>query len=158
MSEINPQIARRLKGLDAIELHSRGCICRGTGWLSAPGIGRKASECPAYGREVILLPASDYVRLGRPKNIEEYEMAHEMAVEHHRDLETEESRRAALATGKPDKEKRHPMAMEMMVAAVSTGHEGTIRLAAQLAGLSPCPECGFVKEHCRCAAEKPEGT
>ena len=45
----------------------------------------------------------------------------------------------------------HPLAKQMLVAAASTGHEGTIRLAAQLAGVSPCPVCGFAKQHCRCA-------
>jgi len=50
------------------------------------------------------------------------------------------------------------MAREMLTAAAFAGHEGTLRLAAQLAGASPCPKCGFVKQHCRCEAEKPAET
>lgn len=72
MSEGGPRI---LADLLAVELHSRECICRGTGWLSAPGIGQKAFECSAHGRVTVQLPVRDWVRLGRPKNIEEYEIA-----------------------------------------------------------------------------------
>jgi hypothetical protein len=53
----------------------------------------------------------------------------------------------------PRADSPHPRAAEMLNAAMSTGNEGTIRLAAQLANVPPCPNCGFVEQHCRC--EKP---
>ena len=47
--------------------------------------------------------------------------------------------RAALG----ETEKTHPMAQEMLATAA--------RPVEELAGSTPCPECGFVKSHCRCA-------
>lgn len=55
--------------------------------------------------------------------------------------------RAVLSDGA----KPHSMAREMLMAAASTSDEGTVRLAAQLAGVPPCPKCGFIKSRCRCA-------
>lgn len=42
------------------------------------------------------------------------------------------------------------LAVVFLSAAAKSGHEGTIRLAAQLAGVQPCKKCGFVWNHCRC--------
>lgn len=69
MSDVGPRV---LPGIAGIELHSRDCQCGGSGWLSAPNIGPHASGCPARGRTIILLPTREWVRLGRPKTIEEY--------------------------------------------------------------------------------------
>lgn len=44
---------------------------------------------------------------------------------------------------------------KMLAAAASTGDEGTIKLAAQLAGCLPCPDCDFVKSACRCTQADP---
>ncbi|CAE6900830.1 hypothetical protein [Paraburkholderia domus] len=38
----------------------------------------------------------------------------------------------------------------LMDAAAKSGDEGTIKLAAQLGGVAPCGQCGFVNYHCRC--------
>lgn len=40
---------------------------------------------------------------------------------------------------------------QMLKAAAHSGDEGTIRLAAQLAGCLPCPTCDFIQSACRCA-------
>jgi hypothetical protein len=40
----------------------------------------------------------------------------------------------------------------MLAAAAKSGDAGTIRLAAQLAGCLPCPDCDFIKSACRCGA------
>lgn len=42
-------------------------------------------------------------------------------------------------------------AVMLMGAAAKSGHAGTIRLAAQLAGAEPCDKCGYVWNHCKCA-------
>ena len=31
-----------------------------------------------------------------------------------------------------------------------------LRLAAQLFGVEPCEECGYIKSHCRCAVTTPK--
>lgn len=40
----------------------------------------------------------------------------------------------------------------ILAAGLASGDEGTARLAAQLAGVPPCPVCNFRKEYCRCDA------
>lgn len=41
-------------------------------------------------------------------------------------------------------------ASQLLAAASKSAAPGAIELAAQLAGVPPCPDCGFVKQHCRC--------
>lgn len=38
----------------------------------------------------------------------------------------------------------------ILEAGVRSGDEGTVRLAAQLAGVAPCPQCDYITTHCRC--------
>jgi hypothetical protein len=45
---------------------------------------------------------------------------------------------------------------EIALAGLKSGHEGTIRLAFQLAGIKACPECDFIAQHCKCES-KPSG-
>lgn len=63
----------------AVVLHSRDCACRGTGWISYPGIGRRAAACASPDTRT--LDYHDWLRLGRPKTIEELDgrIAREMS-------------------------------------------------------------------------------
>lgn len=47
-------------------------------------------------------------------------------------------------------------AITLLSEACKSGHAGTIELAAQLAGVPACSVCGFVCNHCRCAAPVPK--
>lgn len=38
----------------------------------------------------------------------------------------------------------------LLNAAFNSGDEGAIRLAAQLIGEAPCPDCDYRKEYCKC--------
>jgi len=38
----------------------------------------------------------------------------------------------------------------LVLARVAAENPAALRLAAQLLGVAPCPNCDFVKEHCRC--------
>jgi len=51
-----------------VVLHSRDCRCGGSGWISYPGIGRRAYACPSQNTRVIAY--DEWVRLGRPLTIE----------------------------------------------------------------------------------------
>ena len=42
-------------------------------------------------------------------------------------------------------------ALTLLSEAAKSGHAGTMKLAAQLAGVPACEGCGYVKQHCRCA-------
>lgn len=39
---------------------------------------------------------------------------------------------------------------EIALAGLKSGDIGAIELAFQLAGIAPCPKCGYVKNHCKC--------
>jgi hypothetical protein len=57
---------------------------------------------------------------------------------------------AAAGEAAGDGERVDVIAWALLMAAAKSGDEGTIRLAAQLAGAAPCEKCGFVNVHCRC--------
>lgn len=59
-----------------IELHSRKCACRGTGWISSPGIGPKMHEC--HSPNAVFIPVAEWVRIGRPVVIEDCPKAHQI--------------------------------------------------------------------------------
>ncbi len=40
---------------------------------------------------------------------------------------------------------------QILLAGFKSGHEGTARLAAQLADAAPCPACDYIAVHCKCA-------
>ena len=40
----------------------------------------------------------------------------------------------------------------VLTAGLQSGHEGTAKLAAQLAGVPACDGCGYIKTACRCAS------
>ena len=42
-------------------------------------------------------------------------------------------------------------AIKMLANASLSGHEETIRLAAQISNTQPCDVCGFIWIHCRCS-------
>lgn len=44
-------------------------------------------------------------------------------------------------------------AIKLLSAAAKSGDDGTISLAAQLAGVSPCVVCGYVHYKCKCKAQ-----
>ena len=52
-----------------VELHYKDCACRGTGWLSYPGIGKRALTCQA--KKVILLRRPLWEGIGKPATAEE---------------------------------------------------------------------------------------
>jgi hypothetical protein len=68
---------RRLRGGAAsrvadVALHSRGChVCHGTGSYTYPG--GQSHECTQ--QPVVAVPYNDWVRLGRPQDLEEYAAA-----------------------------------------------------------------------------------
>lgn len=39
-------------------------------------------------------------------------------------------------------------------AGASSGHLGTLKLAAQLAGVPACENCNYIKTHCRCGEKQ----
>lgn len=45
----------------------------------------------------------------------------------------------------------------LLSAAAKSGDKGAIELAAQLAGVPPCKDCGYVIQHCRCDKAAPLG-
>lgn len=61
-----------------IELHSRKCICRGSGWISSPGIDPRMRECNSPN--AIFMTVVEWIRLGRPVVIEECPKAYWIGV------------------------------------------------------------------------------
>lgn len=65
---------------------------------------------------------------------------------------------AALGAAAPVKAAPTPDAADLSIlsAGAKSGDPGTLALAAQLAGVPACSRCGYVKQHCRCAAPAQE--
>ena len=57
-----------------VELRSRLChVCHGTGWMPAPGIGKRAYICGCRcGCRTVTISRAEWDALGNPKDIEEY--------------------------------------------------------------------------------------
>lgn len=56
---------------------------------------------------------------------------------------------------KPEREPPNEAIVRIfMGAAMLSGNEGAIRLAAQLAGAEPCTDCGYIWNHCRCPTKQ----
>lgn len=49
-------------------------------------------------------------------------------------------------------------AISLLSAAAKSGDAGAIKLAAQLADVAPCEQCGFVNYRCRCTSDEREQT